>query len=499
MRIGVFLFFMSISFAQDGFTYHVSDVGGLGRPFLGVGAISGGGATSRLLLDYVEPARSMILDYLFKPQFGASLQILKVEIGGTVVASNTFPSVHVAPLLVLFCLHPGSCDSTNGAEAPHRYTASEDPDFTRGYEWWLLTEAKKRNPTIKTYGLPWCWPAFVGNGTGNPFYDGGKTAAAYIVEWTTAARDVYNVTLDYLGLWNEKSSPDSYILQLRSALDGAGFSTTGIVAADEGGWWTTGNSTVSAAVDALGCHYPGSTSSSAAKACGKPLFASEDNSRSCLPGQNGGACWARAIVENAANGQMSGSISWSLINSWYEGIQFYGDGLMSAVQPWSGNYYVGAPIWSSAHTTQFSAPGWAYTKPGSGIGYLTGGGTYATLGSGTGDWTIVVEKLDRAGAQCSWSGVPPNVTTSENAPFLLGGSLASLKMLHAWHSSFSATGVADPDLMFSYTGTVPVGSGGAVTLPIAVGDVWTLSTIANGKGYLELMIFINLYFYCQFF
>lgn len=244
-------------------TYPVTDAGGLGRPFLGIGAISGGGATSRLLLDYVEPARSDVLDFLFKPQFGASLQILKVEIGG-------------------------SCDSTNGAEAPHRYTADEQPDFTRGYEWWLLGEAKKRNPSIKTYGLPWCWPAFVGNGTGNPFFDGGETAAAYITEWATAARDVYNITIDYLGLWNEKSSPDSYVMQLRSALDGAGLGSTSIIAADQGGWWSSSNATVFASVFGLGSHYPGSRSSSAAQASGKPLFASEDNSQSCLPGQNGG-------------------------------------------------------------------------------------------------------------------------------------------------------------------------------------------------------------------
>ena len=42
----------------------------------------GGGATSRLLVDYVEPQRSEVLDYLFTPNFGASLQLLKVEIGG---------------------------------------------------------------------------------------------------------------------------------------------------------------------------------------------------------------------------------------------------------------------------------------------------------------------------------------------------------------------------------------------------------------------------------
>lgn len=49
--------------------------------FGGVGAISGGGATSRLLFDYPEPARSTILDLLWKPQYGASLQHVKVEVG----------------------------------------------------------------------------------------------------------------------------------------------------------------------------------------------------------------------------------------------------------------------------------------------------------------------------------------------------------------------------------------------------------------------------------
>ena len=37
-----------------------------GRTFEGVGAVSAG-ASSRLLIDYPEPQRSQILDYLFKP------------------------------------------------------------------------------------------------------------------------------------------------------------------------------------------------------------------------------------------------------------------------------------------------------------------------------------------------------------------------------------------------------------------------------------------------
>ena len=43
-----------------------------GRTFAGMGAVSGGGATSVLLRDYVEPQRSQILDYLFKPYFGGA-------------------------------------------------------------------------------------------------------------------------------------------------------------------------------------------------------------------------------------------------------------------------------------------------------------------------------------------------------------------------------------------------------------------------------------------
>ena len=38
-----------------------------GPALAGIGAISGGGATSRLLVDYDEPERSHILDMMFKP------------------------------------------------------------------------------------------------------------------------------------------------------------------------------------------------------------------------------------------------------------------------------------------------------------------------------------------------------------------------------------------------------------------------------------------------
>jgi hypothetical protein len=53
-----------------------------GPVFQGIGAISGGGGNSRLLINYPPRERARILDYLFSPHFGASLQLLKLEIGG---------------------------------------------------------------------------------------------------------------------------------------------------------------------------------------------------------------------------------------------------------------------------------------------------------------------------------------------------------------------------------------------------------------------------------
>jgi hypothetical protein len=52
------------------------------RVFDGLGAILGGGGNARYLEEYPAAQRAQILDYLFKPGYGASLQLLKLEIGG---------------------------------------------------------------------------------------------------------------------------------------------------------------------------------------------------------------------------------------------------------------------------------------------------------------------------------------------------------------------------------------------------------------------------------
>ena len=129
------------------------------RPFYGVGAISGGGATSRLLYDYPEPQRSSLLDLLFSPQVGAAFQHQKAEV-------------------------PGDADTTCGSEPSHRHDAADGGSFTRGYEGWLLAAAKARNPAVLTSALQWAAPRFVAD----PAVGGGDSlftaaGAGYAAEW----------------------------------------------------------------------------------------------------------------------------------------------------------------------------------------------------------------------------------------------------------------------------------------------------------------------------
>ena len=109
----------------------------VGRTFDGVGAISGGGGNSRLLIDYPPAQRSQILDYLFKPGYGAAVQLLKLEIGG-------------------------AANSTDGSEPSHQHVRG-DINCNVGYEFWLGEQAVARNPNIKLVALPWTAPGWIGN------------------------------------------------------------------------------------------------------------------------------------------------------------------------------------------------------------------------------------------------------------------------------------------------------------------------------------------------
>jgi hypothetical protein len=200
------------------------NVSSLAQPFEGIGALSGGGGVTRLLIDYDEAIQRDILDILFKPKAGASLQMIKIEIGG-------------------------DTQSTEGTEASHMHTR-DDLNCSRGYEWYVLREAKRRNPDIKTFGLSWGVPGWIGGGQ---YYS--QDNIDYHLNFLYCANEVREVEMTYIGIWNERSPDSTWTKALRAALDAGGFETTRIVFGDVG--WevaaqVAGDPELLAAVDVLG-------------------------------------------------------------------------------------------------------------------------------------------------------------------------------------------------------------------------------------------------------
>ena len=347
----------------------VLDAGKEGRVFEGLGAVSAG-ASSRLLVDYPEPKRSQILDYLFKPSFGAALQHLKVEIGGEV-------------------------NSTDGTEPTHMRTRNEE-NYTRGYEWWLMQQAKVRNPGVLLDSLGWGAPGWIGNGS---FYS--QDMADYVVKFIKGAKSAHGLDINYTGIWNEAAYSIPWIKLLRSTLDANGLGRVKIVVADVydlnivTSFQT--DSVLSNSIYAIGRHYPSSQSTAAAQASGKPLWSAEDGI--------GGSTWsdarrlAKLFNRNYIDGKYTKTEIWSPITSYYDNLAAANSGLMRANTPWSGNYEVAPAIWATAHTTQFAFPGWRYLEGGA-SGYLPLGGSLVTLKSTNGiDYSVVAETMDATGSQ----------------------------------------------------------------------------------------------------
>jgi hypothetical protein len=431
---------VSVVPAQAAFAATTITVNGTqgGRTFDGIGAISGGGGNSRLLADYPAAQQQQIYDYLFKPGYGADLQILKVEIGG-------------------------DTNSTDGSESSHMHTASA-VDCNTGYEWQLMQAAKARNPNIKLYGLAWGAPGWIGGGN---FWS--TDMVNYLVNWLNCAKSK-GLTINYLGGWNERGYNIGWYEQLRSTLNADGYSGVQIVAADTD--WTVANDLVSnsafsQAVQIVGSHYPcgwmsaetSCPSSSNAVATGKPLWASENGSQDY---NNGAAAMARADNRDYLDGKMTATINWPVVAALYPGFPYSTDGLILANQPWSGWYSVGKQAWVTAQTTQFTAPGWTYIDSAS--GYLSGG-SYVTLKSPDGsDWSSIIETTQASSAQ--------------TVSYTVTGGL-STGTVHVWSTNVSSS---DPLTWFVHSADITP-SGGSFSLTLQPGYVYSLTTTTGqGKG-----------------
>jgi galactosylceramidase len=378
------------------------DGSGPGRTFEGLGGLSAGAGT-RLLWDYPEPQRSQVLDYLFKPNFCAALHHLKVEIGGDV-------------------------NSSEGTEPSHARTRDEfehpRPEyFQRGYEWWLMREAKQRNPHIYLDVLQWGTPHWIGDkdfpDVGDPnrlkwpermrqnrqkFYT--RDNAEFVASFIRGAKNYHGLDVDYCGIWNETLHDSAWIKLLRKTLDRRGLGAVQIIGCDEtlGAKWGIveefpRDAELKKAVSVVGAHYPGYASSAAARQCGKPLWSSEDN-----PGWNSaewiwGLATAKMFNRNYIQGRMTKTVICYLIDSFYDSLAAADNAPIKANTPWSGHYEVWPALWAIAHTTQFAQPGWRYLDGGCGL--LPKGGSYVSLRSpqAAGEYSMILETGDAQSPQ----------------------------------------------------------------------------------------------------
>lgn len=339
-----------------------------GRVFEGLGGVSAG-ASSELLVDYPEPYRSDILDYLFKPNFGASLQQLKVEIGADAVVV--------------------------GAEASHARNMDEllnpkEEYYKRGYEYWLMKEAQIRNPEMLFCALEWSIPAYLGG-------HWTEENAKYIVEFIKGAEKYWGIDMQYISPGKNESriSPDWLKDVFKPMMVKEGLGDVKILAPDNlGYYWEICDQMVedpalTEVIDAVGYHYVCNhlprmdheeyAATENAKNCGVSLWASEDWS------MHDGS-WKNAhILAGIFNkfyirDRITAMQIWCPVDSYYDNTgEWKSTGLMKADQPWSGYYEVSPAIWGAAHITQFIEPGWRFLDGACGYFDQPSGGNYVTL------------------------------------------------------------------------------------------------------------------------
>jgi galactosylceramidase len=401
-----------------------------GKRFDGIGIVNGGGATCVLLKDYPEPQRSQILDLVFKPKFGASVSALLVEI-------------------------PGDGNATQGSMPSHMHTR-DDLNYSRGYTWWILSEAKKRNPDLSLDGAGWAAPGWIGNGT---FWS--QDAADYYVKWLQGLRKVYGLEFDAIGCRNEKGVNYDFVKMLRAALDANGFQNVRIHAFDN---WPANkfdfvkdmaaDEKLRDAIGILSAHtlarIPASPEVQAMAAqMNKPIWSTEEHVY--LKGFDCAISIVQAFNENFIRSGATRITNWYDVAGVYPMEPYSEDpAMLLARSPWSGNYEVREALWGYAHYGQFTNVGWQYINGG--CGELSGSGSFVSMKSPGNDYSVIIETK--------------GATALQQLHFEVGGGL-STKPLCVWRSNANEQFVQQP-------GIKPVN--GTFTITLDPDSIYSLST-----------------------
>jgi galactosylceramidase len=387
------------------------------------------------LKDYPEPQRSQVLDFLFKPKFGASMSALLVEV-------------------------PGDSNSTQGSEPSHMHTR-DDLNIYRGYEWWMMSEAKKRNPHLTLDAVAWGAPAWIGSGN---FWS--QDMADYYVKWIQGLKSAHGLELDAIGCRNEKGVDLPFAKLFRATLNAAGLQHVRLHGFDNWGDkkfdWVTALSTgpeLRQSIDIISNHTMTEVPAPAevqrlAASLGKPLWNTEEHIY--LKGFDCEIKLVKAFNENYVSNGVTKIVNWYLVAALYP-LEPYGvdPAAMIANSPWSGAYRTREVLWGYAHYGQFSEVGWTYLNGG--CGKLDRGGSLVTLKSPGSDYSVIAETND--------AHTPQTIT------FRVGGGLSD-RPLCVWRSNAQEQFVQQESI---------TPQNGTFTLPLDPQSIYSISTTTGQK------------------
>ena len=413
-----------------------------GKRFDGIGAVNGGGATSVLLKDYPEPQRSQIMDMVYKPMFGASVSAILVEV-------------------------PGDGNSTQGSMPSHSHYQG-DHNYLRGYMWWVMQEAKRRNAALSLDATSWSAPAWVSD-----FWS--ENMVGYYIDWLKGLREVHGLELDALGCHNEKGWNAEFAKNLRRAMNEQGFKDVKLH-----GFGNWGNQKMDFlkrmqedqelcdALDAVCAHTFSEIQLTpeqrkAAEDMGKPIWNSEDHVY--LPGFDCLITIVKCFNQNYIISGATKVINWYDIGATYP-LEPYSKEppMLLAQEPWSGHYLVREALWGYAHYGQFTQVGWHYVDEG--CLNLTGGGSMVTMRDPqTGDYSIIAETKGAKKPQTIKINMPDGLSTGRLCVWYSDATQQFVRLQDIMPKGGSFSITLKPDAVYSLSTTTGQQKGAFPDIP----------------------------------
>lgn len=365
-----------------------------GPEFAGYGLVATG--TDALLVDYYDETRRQILEYLFKDNYGPEIKLLKVEIGG---GSN----------------------NTNTSVASHMPTRDIE-NYYAGYGWKILKEVQEINPDVKLMGLHWSLPSWVKT---------PSDEAYYIYKWVDGMKRVHGIDIDYIGGQRNEEEPMNryFTIELRRLLDENGYGHVKIVGGEAVySKWSVADLMMkfpdyNAAIDVIGGHYVSPHYPNPIYfQLNKPIWESEAGGWNGEYNTYGNF---RKFLINYVNGGLSGLQTWGLSASVYENSWWHMIGIITAKNPWNGNWTYYNQNWAIAHINQFGDFGWYFMKNASGRTAIEKS-YFATIKSpDNSDYSILIETFE--------------AKTDEEILIKVNDNMPKDKKVYVWSTDINAT------------------------------------------------------------